>query len=66
MDVNAAEEGKEIKIKLTSRDFEKEFFEKLQNTDNKDISMKMLSKMLILDKIDETESSVEFKLRVEN
>ena len=66
IDVNAAEEGKEIKIKLTSRDFEKEFFEELQNTDNKDISMKMLSKMLILDKIDETESSVEFKLIVEN
>ncbi|MBQ2592689.1 MAG: amino acid ABC transporter ATP-binding protein [Candidatus Riflebacteria bacterium] len=66
IDVNAAEEGKEIKIKLTSRDFEKVFFEKLQNADNTDISMKMLSKMLILDKIDEAESSVEFKLKVEN
>lgn len=66
IDVFAAEEGKEIKIKLTSRDFEKDFFEKLKNTDNKDISMKMLSKMLVLDKIDESESSVEFKLKVEN
>ncbi len=66
IDVNAAEEGKEIKIKLTSRDFEKVFFEKLQNKDNADISMKMLSKILILDKINESESSVEFKLKVEN
>ena len=66
IDVDAAEEGKEIKIKLTSRDFEKDFFEKLQNTDNKDLSMKMLSKMLILGKIDESESSVEFILKVDN
>lgn len=66
IDVNAAEEGKEIKIKLTSRDFEKVFFEKLQNKDNADISMKMLSKILVVDKIDEAENSVEFKLKVEN
>ena len=66
IDVDAAEEGKEIKIKLTSRDFEKDFFEKLQNNDNKDLSMKMLSKMLILNKIDESENFVEFILKVDN
>ena len=66
IDVYAAEEGKEIKIKFTSLNFKKDFFEKLQNADDKDLSMKMLSKMLILGKIDESESSVEFILKVDN
>ena len=44
----------------------KSFFEKLQKADSTDISMKMLSKILVVDKIDEAENSVEFKLKVEN
>ncbi len=63
IDVYAAEEGKEIKIKLTSSDFKNDIFERLKNmSDDKDLSMKMLSKILVPSKIDESEKSIEFSL----
>ncbi len=63
IDVYAAEEGKEIKIKLTSSDFKNDIFERLKNlSDDKDLSMKMLSKILAPNKIDESEHSIEFLL----
>lgn len=67
INVNAAEEGKEINIKFTSQNFKKDFFEKLNNSANSnDLSIKMLSKILVPHKIDETQSNIEFKLKVEN
>ena len=64
--INASEEGKDLRIKFTSQGLNKDIFEKLRNASIKDISLKMLSKILIPIKIDESESSVEFKLKVEN
>ncbi len=60
--INALEEGKDLKMKFISEGFNKDIFEKLQNASIKDISLKMLSKILIPIKIDESENSVEFKL----
>ena len=63
IDVYAAEEGKEIKIKLTSTDFKKDLYERLKNSsESSDISMKMLSKILVLSSINESENSIEFSL----
>ena len=62
ININASEEGKDLNIKFTSQGLNKDIFEKLRNASIKDISLKMLSKILIPSKIDEKENSVEFLL----
>ncbi|MBP5469741.1 MAG: amino acid ABC transporter ATP-binding protein [Candidatus Riflebacteria bacterium] len=62
ININASEEGKDLKIKFTSKGLRKDIFERLKNASFNDISLKMLSKILIPVNMDETENSVVFAL----